>query len=82
MDESCLIKKGAVIENSVVGGHCRIEQNVQIKDSVLMHGTRLKEKALLRHCVAGKNCVIGRSVHIVQGAILGDKSIIPDFSRF
>jgi len=82
VDESCLIKKGAVIENSVVGGKCRIEQNVRIKDSVLMPGTRLKEKALLRHCVAGKNCVIGRSVHIVQGAILGDKSIIPDFSRF
>ncbi len=82
IDDSCLIKPGVDIENSVIGKNCRIEERVQIRNSVILPGTRLKRGARLTNCVVGKNCVLGESVCITNGAVLGDKSFIPDYSKF
>jgi len=81
VDPSCLIKSGVMIENSVIGANCRIEQDAHIRDSVLLPGTRLKRNSLLRYSIAGKNCVIGQYARITRGTILGDKTVIADHSK-
>jgi NDP-sugar pyrophosphorylase family protein len=79
--ESCMIKEGVVIENSVIGEKCRLEERVLVRNSVILSGTRLKKGAQLHSCVVGKNCLLGESVAIRKGGMLGDKSLIADFSR-
>lgn len=81
IDESCLLKAGVSIENSVVGQNCRLEERVHIKDSVILAGTRVKKGADIRNSVIGKSCVIGEYVSIQRGSYLGDKSYIADYSR-
>lgn len=81
VDPSCLIKPGVMIENSVIGCKCRIEEKSFIKDSVIMPGTTIQKNAHIRYSVLGKNCVIGTNVQIKNGVFLGDKTSISDYSH-
>lgn len=80
LDGKCVIKAGVVIENSVLGEACRVEEGALIKDSVIWSGTRILPNARIERAIVGRQCHIGEGARLRPGTVLGDKSIISDFS--
>jgi NDP-sugar pyrophosphorylase family protein len=81
VDPSCVLKAGAQIINSVISRNCYIEERARIENSVVRGGSRVGAGAILKGAVVGKSCHIGRSVTVAGGAVLGDKSVITDYSQ-
>jgi len=80
LDGGCVIKPGVVIENSVLGDDCRVEEGVLIKDSVIWSGTRIRPHARLERAIVGRQCHIGEGARLRPGTVLGDKTIVTDYS--
>lgn len=81
VDPSSTVKAGAQIINSVIGRNAYIEERARIENSVVRGGSRIGSGATLQGVVTGRSCHIGRSVTIRSGAVLGDKSVITDYSQ-
>ena len=80
LDGGCVIKPGVIIENSVVGEDCRVEEGALIKDSVIWSGTRIRAHARLERAIVGRQCHIGEGARLRPGTVLGDKTIVTDYS--
>lgn len=80
VDPTCTIKPGAQIVNSVISRNCLVEERARIENSVVRGSSRIGTAAVVRDTVVGKGCHVGRSV-TVSGAVLGDKSVLTDYSR-
>jgi NDP-sugar pyrophosphorylase family protein len=80
LDGKCVIKPGVAIENSVLGEACRVEEGALIKDSVIWSGTRVLPNARIERAIVGRQCHIGEGARLRPGTVLGDKSIVSDFS--
>ncbi|MEK6286769.1 MAG: NDP-sugar synthase [Acidobacteriota bacterium] len=81
VDPSCTLKAGAQIVNSVVSRNCYIEERTRIENSVVRAGTRVGAGSTVQGSVIGKGCHIGRSVEVRSGAVLGDKTVLTDYSQ-
>jgi mannose-1-phosphate guanylyltransferase len=81
VDPSCTIKAGAQIINSVISRNCYIGEKARIENSVIRGVSRIETSAQIRNSVLGKSCHVGRSSSISDGAVLGDKSVITDYSQ-
>lgn len=81
VDPSCTVKTGAQIINSVVSRNCYIEERARIENSVVRGNSRIGTGAVVSNAVVGRGCHIGRSVTVGSGAVLGDKSVITDYSQ-
>jgi mannose-1-phosphate guanylyltransferase len=75
------IRDGARIENSVIGRNCKIAEGVQIIDSVIWPGCTIDSEARIDKAIVGKGCSIGQSVVLRPGVVLGDKTVVTDFSQ-
>ncbi len=80
LDGGCVIKPGVVIENSVLGEDCRVEEGALIKDSVIWSGTRIRPNARLERAIVGRQCHIGEGARLRPGTVLGDKTTVSDYS--
>jgi NDP-sugar pyrophosphorylase family protein len=80
LDGGCMVKAGATIENSVLGENCRIEEGALIRDSVLWSGTRVRAHARIEKSILGRQCHVGEGVHLRPGTVLGDKTVVTDYS--
>jgi NDP-sugar pyrophosphorylase family protein len=80
LDGKCVIKAGVAIENSVLGEACRVEEGALIKDSVIWSGTRILPNARIERSIVGRQCHIGEGARLRPGTVLGDKSIVSDYS--
>jgi NDP-sugar pyrophosphorylase family protein len=82
IDEGVIVKAGARIgPYSVIGRHGHIEEHAQIDDAVVWANCRISQEAIVRHSIVGRQCHIGRSALVEDGAVLGDKSVITDYSK-
>jgi NDP-sugar pyrophosphorylase family protein len=81
VDPSCTLKAGVEIINSVVSRNCYIEERARIENSVIRGGTRIGPQATITGAVVGKGCHIGRVVTVEGHAVLGDKSVVTDYSQ-
>jgi len=82
VDAGTVIKTGARIgPYSVVGRQCHIEEHVVVERSIIWANSRVCQDAIVRRAILGRHCHVGRSATIEDGAILGDKSVVTDFSR-
>jgi NDP-sugar pyrophosphorylase family protein len=81
VDPSCTLKAGVQIINSVVSRNCYVEERARIENSVIRGGTRVGPQASIAGAVVGKGCHIGRAVTVAGNAVLGDKSVITDYSQ-
>src|ERR1041384_1289254 len=81
VDPSCTLKAGVQIINSVVSRNCYIEERARIENSVIRGGTRIGPQAAITGAVVGKGCHIGRAVTVASDAVLGDKSVLTDYSQ-
>jgi mannose-1-phosphate guanylyltransferase len=74
------IREGVRIENSVIGKNCKIDAGVHIVDSVLWSGNTVDADARIAGSLVGKGCYIGRAAQLRAGVVLGDKTVVTDFS--
>jgi NDP-sugar pyrophosphorylase family protein len=81
LDRDVVIRGGVLIRNSVIGRNCKVEEGVQIIDSVVWPGTTLDADSRVEGSIIGKGCYVGRSVNLQPGVVLGDKTVATDFSR-
>jgi mannose-1-phosphate guanylyltransferase len=81
IDTDVKIGSGVRIQNSVIGRNCKIGDGVQISDSVIWSGTTIDAETNIAGSLLGKGCFIGHSAVLRQGVVLGDKTVVTDFSR-
>ena len=58
-----------------------ISEDAQIDGAILWPHTWVDRHATLGPLVAGRHCQFGRNVQVSGAALLGDNSIVTDFSR-
>jgi NDP-sugar pyrophosphorylase family protein len=82
IDEGVVIKAGARIgPYSVVGRECHVEEHAIIDHAIVWANCRISQEAIVRRSIVGRHCHIGRSALVEDGVVLGDKSVVTDFSR-
>lgn len=79
--EGCVIKPGAQVVNSVLGPGVHVDEKAVIRNSVVWAHTRVSTSADIDSAVIGRSCYLGRNVSVRPGAVLGDKTSLPDYSR-
>lgn len=79
--EDCNIKPGAEIKCSVLGRGVLVEEKAVIENSVIWPHTRIAAGAVIRNSVVGRSCYIGRKAVVTDGAILGDKTQLTDYTH-
>jgi NDP-sugar pyrophosphorylase family protein len=82
VDEGTVVKAGARLgAYSVVGKQCHIEERAVVERSIVWANTRVSQDATVRRSILGRQCHVGRNATIDDGVVLGDKSVVTDFSR-
>jgi NDP-sugar pyrophosphorylase family protein len=82
VDEGAVVKSGARIgPYSVVGRQCHIEEHAVVERSIVWANTRVSQEAVVRRAILGRQCHVGRSALVDDGTVLGDKSVVTDYSR-
>ena len=82
IDEGAVVKTGARIgPYSVVGRQCHVEEHAVVEKSILWASTRVSQDAVVKNSILGRHCHIGRNASVQDGVVLGDKSVLTDFSR-
>jgi mannose-1-phosphate guanylyltransferase len=84
----CFIDAGAVIKGGarigpycVIGRQCWIEEHAVLDRAIVWPNTRISQEAVVRGSILGRHCHVGRSALVENGVVLGDKSVITDYSR-
>jgi mannose-1-phosphate guanylyltransferase len=82
VDDGAVAKAGARIgPYSVIGRHCHLEEHASVEHAIIWANTRISQEATVRRSILGRHCHIGRSASIEDGIVLGDKSVVTDYSR-
>lgn len=76
-----IIKPNARVINSVIGQGVHIEERAIIENSVIWAHTRVSNSAQIRNTIIGRSCFIGKNVQIGNGAVLGDKTSLTDYTK-
>lgn len=79
--EDVSIGEGARIQSSSIGAGCVIGNHAVVEGSILWPGASVGENARLLGCIVGRDCRIGRHALISSGVVLGDRSVVTDYSR-
>ena len=64
----------------MIGRHCHIEEHAEIQDSIIWPNGWIGADARLTGAVLGRHCHVGRSVTAGEGTVLGDKSVLTDYT--
>src|SRR5436190_12078206 len=82
VDEGTVVKTGARLgPYSVVGRQCHIEEHASIERAIVWANSRIGQEAIVRQSILGRHCHVGRSATVEDGVVLGDKSVVTDYSR-
>jgi mannose-1-phosphate guanylyltransferase len=82
IDEGAIVKAGARIgPYSVVGRQCHVEEHAVIDHAIVWANCRISQEAVVRRSILGRHCHVGRNALVEDGVVLGDKSVVTDFSR-
>jgi NDP-sugar pyrophosphorylase family protein len=82
IEEGVTVKAGARIgPYSVLGRNCYVEEQAHIEESIVWASTRISQEAVVRRSILGRNCHIGRNAVIDNGVVLGDKSVVTEYSK-
>jgi mannose-1-phosphate guanylyltransferase len=81
LGEGCIIKPNVRIVNSVLGPGVHVEEKATVENSVIWSHTRISGLAEVKDSVIGRSCHIGRNASVSAGTVLGDKALLPDYSK-
>lgn len=79
--EGCTIKPGVRVVNSVIGPGVYLDERSTIENSVIWAHTKVSTAAHISSAIVGRSCHIGRNVAVSEGAVLGDKTTLTDYTR-
>jgi NDP-sugar pyrophosphorylase family protein len=82
IDEGAVIKKGArILPYSVIGRQTHVEEGAVVDGSIIWPNGWIGPEASIRGAILGRNCHVGRNAVIDSSVVLGDKTVITDYSR-
>ena len=81
IDDGVVIKAGSkVLPYSVIGRQTHIDEPFVIDGSIIWPNGWIGREATVRGSILGRNCHIGRNAQLETPVILGDKTVITDYS--
>ncbi len=82
VDEGAVIKAGSrILPYSVIGRQTHIEESAVVDGSIVWANGWIGPEAHIRGAILGRNSHIGRNAIIDNPVVLGDKTVITDYSR-
>ena len=82
VDEGAVIKSGAkVLPYSVIGRQTHVDEAAVVDGSIVWPNGWIGREASVKGSILGRNCHIGRNAILETPVILGDKTVITDYSR-
>jgi NDP-sugar pyrophosphorylase family protein len=82
VDDGAVVKAGARIgPYAVIGKQCHVEEHAAVEQAIVWANTRISHEATVRRSIIGRQCHVGRSALVEDGVVLGDKSVVTDYSR-
>jgi NDP-sugar pyrophosphorylase family protein len=82
VDEAAVIKAGAkILPYAVVGRQTHVEEGAVVGNSIVWPNGWIGREAHISGSILGRNCHIGRNASLEHGAVLGDKTVITDYSK-
>ena len=82
IDEGAVIKTGARIgPYSVIGRQTQVDEAATINGAIVWPNCRISRDAVIGNAIVGRNCHLGRNVTVGDGAVLGDKTALTDYTR-
>jgi mannose-1-phosphate guanylyltransferase len=82
IDEGAVVKSGAkILPYAVIGRQTHVEEGAVIDGSIVWPNGWIGSEASLKGSILGRNCHVGRNAIIESAAVLGDKTVITDYSR-
>jgi mannose-1-phosphate guanylyltransferase len=82
IDEGAVVKAGAkILPYSVIGRQTHIEEGAVVDGCIIWPNGWIGPEASLKGSILGRNCHVGRSAVIESSVVLGDKTVITDYSR-
>lgn len=83
LDEGVVLKSGAHVgPYTVLGRQSQVDEQAQVRETIGWANTVVGAHAQVDGALLGRNVQVGRHVTIRPGAILGDRSVVTDFSQF
>jgi NDP-sugar pyrophosphorylase family protein len=81
IDHDVVIKKGARVgPHTVLGHHCHVDEEAVVEGAILWPHCWVDREARLTRTMAGRHAHFGRNTEMGD-AVLGDKSVITDYSK-
>jgi len=83
IDAGAHVKAGATIgPYAVLGRGVLVEESAELRDTIVWPNTRIGQGAVVQGPIIGRNCHIGRNASVKSRAVLGDKTLLTDFTSF
>jgi mannose-1-phosphate guanylyltransferase len=77
----CVLRRPGIRGFAVIGDDVEVGRNVKIERSVIFSGAVIEDGAEIREAIIGENVHIGKGVVIQPGSVIGDNTLIEDFSK-
>ena len=82
LDAGTIVRSGAHVgPYSVLGHGCLLEAQSRVTGSILWATGRVGEDATMTDAIAGRHVHVGRGATVGPGVMLGDQSVVSDYSR-
>jgi len=82
IDEGVVVKAGASVRpHSVIGRQTHVEAGAIIDSSIIWPNGWVGPEAMVRGSILGRNCHIGRNVSVDTPVVLGDKTVLTDYTK-
>jgi NDP-sugar pyrophosphorylase family protein len=82
IDEGTVVRPGARVEPySVIGKECHIEESAVVRGSIVWSGSWIGREAVIDRAIVGRNAHVGRNATVSPGRMLGDKSVLTDYTQ-
>ena len=82
IDAGVVVKSGArVLPYSVIGKQTLVDEGAVIDRSIVWPSGRIGPEAVVRGSILGRQCHIGRNAVLDSPVVLGDKTVITDYSK-
>ena len=81
IDAGAHIKKGATVgPYSVIGKGVLVEEDADLRDTIIWPNSRIGQSAVVHGPIIGRNCHVGRNAVLKGRTVLGDKSQLTDYT--
>jgi mannose-1-phosphate guanylyltransferase len=82
LDEGVVVKAGAkILPYSVLGRQTHVDEAAVVDGAIVWPNGWIGREAHVGASILGRNCHIGRNATLAHQNVLGDKTVITDYSR-